>query len=123
MVQHVTTSSVVYLHVLSSQYQIKESQRNINPLPKLTGNFYFSSDSETLIVFGEHCGYCLFPPHHRRFLGLSVILWKIDCEVQPTLRFLKISTFMSCDWRLAQDALLLSINFPLPLKINQLGSF
>lgn len=37
------------------QSWIQASQRNSYPLAHLTGNFYFSSDSETLLLeFGEH---------------------------------------------------------------------
>lgn len=69
-----------------------------------------------------HPGCCIFPGQHQRFLDLGAIVWKIDYDAQSSLAFLKINTFWSCDQRLAQAVLLLSINFHCLWKLASLGA-
>lgn len=108
----------------SWQSWIQASHRNSYPRAHLTGDFYFSSGSETLLVFGEHWASRLlnFPCATPKVPWPGAIVWKIDYDSQSSFAFLKINTFLSCDQRLAQGVLLLSINFHYVWKLTSLGA-
>lgn len=114
---------VLHLRVLSRQSWIQASQRKSYPLAHLIGDFYFSS--ETLLVFREHWATRLLP-----FPCVAPkVSWPQCNSVENRLWSSALTQVFKNKhlyvlWLEASTSCSIALNkFPLPLKINQLGSF